>query len=63
MLIQLQLLDCLLTLDVEIQYAWNGPWNLGRILFFLTRYPAILEIPVNMYCEYYLPSRDIGLNQ
>ncbi|KAF9465297.1 hypothetical protein BDZ94DRAFT_389547 [Collybia nuda] len=43
--------DWFFTLDLEVQYAWNGTWNIGRILFFLTRYSPFFELALRMYCK------------
>ncbi|KAH7906255.1 hypothetical protein BJ138DRAFT_1130027 [Hygrophoropsis aurantiaca] len=34
--------DYLLTLEDEVQYMWNAPWNIVKITFLLSRYANIL---------------------
>ncbi|KAL0948995.1 hypothetical protein HGRIS_009094 [Hohenbuehelia grisea] len=43
--------DYLLTFADEIRYVWNAPWNLGKILFFLTRYPVFVDTSLTLYRE------------
>lgn len=40
-------------LDVEIRYAWSSPWNLGKVLFFLTRYPVFFDVALMLYREWH----------
>ncbi|KAF9465279.1 hypothetical protein BDZ94DRAFT_1307163 [Collybia nuda] len=40
--------DWLFSLDVELAHAWNGLWNFGRVLFFITRYSPIMDIIINL---------------
>ncbi|KAL4257718.1 hypothetical protein AB1N83_011622 [Pleurotus pulmonarius] len=40
---QLLLWDYCLTFSDEVKYIWHEPWRSGKILFLLTRYPAIVE--------------------
>ncbi|KAJ8515750.1 hypothetical protein ONZ45_g6868 [Pleurotus djamor] len=35
--------DYLLTLGDEALLVWPSPWGVGKIFFFLTRYPALLD--------------------
>ncbi|KAL5535809.1 hypothetical protein ACEPAF_3903 [Sanghuangporus sanghuang] len=35
--------DYLLTLPDEIRFIWPAKWNAGKIMFFLTRYPAFVD--------------------
>lgn len=39
-------------LDVEIAYAWRASWKLGRVLFFLTRYPTFVATGISLYCKH-----------
>ncbi|KAF9465282.1 hypothetical protein BDZ94DRAFT_388538 [Collybia nuda] len=48
----LLVVDWLSTLDVEITYAWKGPWNMGRVLYFITRYFVLLGTLVWLYCNF-----------
>ncbi|KAF8582169.1 hypothetical protein K439DRAFT_1351914, partial [Ramaria rubella] len=41
--------DFVLTLDLEIDLVWGTPWNVGRILFFLTRYSVYIEACMLVY--------------
>ncbi|KAG6877288.1 hypothetical protein C0993_008845 [Termitomyces sp. T159_Od127] len=41
--------DCLLTLDMEVEYIWNAEWGTGKILFLLERYPAFVDVPMMIY--------------
>ncbi|KAF9465280.1 hypothetical protein BDZ94DRAFT_388112 [Collybia nuda] len=43
--------DWLSTLDAEIAYEWSGPWNAGRVFYFLTRYSSFLGTPLWLYCN------------
>ena len=56
-LIDAQAFDWFLTLEAEVKYVWNAPWNLGRILFFGTRYLVFIDEPISLYCKPHLPSR------
>ncbi|KAH8799526.1 hypothetical protein DL96DRAFT_868423 [Flagelloscypha sp. PMI_526] len=35
--------DWSITLGIEIKYVWPSKWNLGKILFFLTRYLPFID--------------------
>ncbi|KAJ8515758.1 hypothetical protein ONZ45_g6864 [Pleurotus djamor] len=39
----LSIYDYLLTLGDEALLVWPSPWGVGKIFFFLTRYPALLD--------------------
>ncbi|KAG6894112.1 hypothetical protein C0992_007457, partial [Termitomyces sp. T32_za158] len=41
--------DCLLTLDMEVEYIWKANWGVGKILFLLERYMALISAPVMVY--------------
>ncbi|KAJ7662119.1 hypothetical protein DFH06DRAFT_365779 [Mycena polygramma] len=43
------LFDYILTLDAEISFMWSSKWSLARVLFFLTRYSPVFDVPVEMY--------------
>ncbi|TFK35022.1 hypothetical protein BDQ12DRAFT_326505 [Crucibulum laeve] len=45
----LLVIDWFLTIGDEITYAWTAPWNLGKVLFFLTRYPAFVDSALTLY--------------
>ncbi|KAF9465253.1 hypothetical protein BDZ94DRAFT_385148 [Collybia nuda] len=49
--VTLMLIDWLFTLDLEIILAWHGAWNMGRALYFLTRYSAFLDVSLILYCS------------
>ncbi|KAF5366567.1 hypothetical protein D9758_008984 [Tetrapyrgos nigripes] len=41
----------LLTLKSEVQLVWQSPWNLGKSLFFLTRYLAFIVMVLGFYLD------------
>ncbi|TFK35016.1 hypothetical protein BDQ12DRAFT_326289 [Crucibulum laeve] len=41
--------DWLLTIQDEVVYIWQAPWNRGTLLFFLTRYPAFADSALAVY--------------
>ncbi|KAF9265644.1 hypothetical protein L218DRAFT_957243 [Marasmius fiardii PR-910] len=52
--------DYFLTLGSEISFAWTrGPWNLGKVLFFLVRYPAFVSAGLRFHSN---TSRSIPLS-
>ncbi|EJU00433.1 hypothetical protein DACRYDRAFT_100945 [Dacryopinax primogenitus] len=42
------LYDWILTLELELKYIWSPQslWNLGKLLYIITRYLALVDIPV-----------------
>ncbi|EJD03637.1 uncharacterized protein FOMMEDRAFT_166989 [Fomitiporia mediterranea MF3/22] len=40
--------DFLLTFVDEVRLIWPAKWNVGKILFFLTRYPVFLDVALNL---------------
>ncbi|EAU81011.1 hypothetical protein CC1G_03187 [Coprinopsis cinerea okayama7 len=44
--------DYLETVKLEVKYMWNGLWNLARVLFFISRYIALLQIPLFIHFIY-----------
>ncbi|ESK85147.1 hypothetical protein Moror_3579 [Moniliophthora roreri MCA 2997] len=53
--------DYFLTLGPEIQFVWKkSPWNLGRVLFFLTRYTPFIGGFLTLYVDVI---RDAGLSK
>jgi len=42
--ISILVFDYLLTFSDEIEYVWSSKWNAGKILYFLIRYPVLLDI-------------------
>jgi len=56
--VALLVFDWSLTLDSEIKFIWDSPWNLGRILFFLTRYPPFINVALAIFYRmvYSLPA-------
>jgi Family of unknown function (DUF6533) len=47
-----QLYDFLLTLGEEMDLVWETRWNLGKVLFFATRYPPLLDAAMLLYRVY-----------
>ncbi|KAJ6511481.1 hypothetical protein C8R47DRAFT_735959 [Mycena vitilis] len=43
------LFDYIVTLDAEISFMWSSKWSLAKVLFFLTRYSPVFDVPVEMY--------------
>ncbi|KAF8873954.1 hypothetical protein BD779DRAFT_280047 [Infundibulicybe gibba] len=41
--------DWFLTIDSELAFIWNPKWNLGTLLYFLTRYPTFIDTAVFLY--------------
>ncbi|KAF9465278.1 hypothetical protein BDZ94DRAFT_1307162 [Collybia nuda] len=41
--------DWFFTLELEATYAWNPPWNMGTVLFFLTRYLVIADTSISLH--------------
>ncbi|KAF4574522.1 hypothetical protein EYR36_005865 [Pleurotus pulmonarius] len=41
--------DYLLTVGDERFLVWTTPWSLGKVLFFLTRYPAFVDVGMAVY--------------
>ncbi|KAF8892300.1 hypothetical protein BD779DRAFT_106140 [Infundibulicybe gibba] len=41
--------DWLLTIDSELAFVWNPRWNLGTLLYLLTRYSAFINAAVYLY--------------
>jgi hypothetical protein len=58
-LIDPQAFDWFLTIEAEIKHVWNVPWNLGRIIFFGTRYLVLIDTTLSLYRGSYLSSRPI----
>jgi len=44
--------DYLLTFSDEVRYFWFSPMSLGKILFFLTRYPVFGETALVLYHQF-----------
>ncbi|EJU01848.1 hypothetical protein DACRYDRAFT_116284 [Dacryopinax primogenitus] len=38
--------DWIITLPLEAKYVWPSPWSLGKVLFLLTRYLALIDTSV-----------------
>jgi hypothetical protein len=49
-----QVFDWLLTFDTEVKHVWNVPWNLGRILYLVTRYLVFVDASLLLYRGFYL---------
>ncbi|KAF8867561.1 hypothetical protein BD779DRAFT_136891 [Infundibulicybe gibba] len=41
--------DWFLTIDSELAFIWDPKWNLGTLLYFLTRYPTFIDTAVLLY--------------
>ncbi|KAF8890982.1 hypothetical protein BD779DRAFT_221734 [Infundibulicybe gibba] len=41
--------DWFLTIESELAFIWNPKWNLGTLLYFLTRYPAFVDTAILFY--------------
>lgn len=50
-LILLKFYDYLLTIIDECHLVWAAPWSFGKVIFFLTRYPAFVDISLMLYCK------------
>ncbi|TFK21078.1 hypothetical protein FA15DRAFT_624476 [Coprinopsis marcescibilis] len=48
----LYICDYFETLRLEFKYMWTGKWNAARILFFISRYIVILQIPLFVHFPY-----------
>ncbi|KAJ6588567.1 hypothetical protein B0H19DRAFT_1100124 [Mycena capillaripes] len=47
--ITILLFDYCLTLNAEISLMWSSKWSLSKVLFFLTRYSPVFDVPVEIY--------------
>ncbi|KAG2143161.1 hypothetical protein BD769DRAFT_1383145 [Suillus cothurnatus] len=43
--------DYFLTLGAEVQWTWNRPWNVSRVLFVISRYMAFVAAGMTSYGE------------
>lgn len=43
--------DVLLTFDAEVNYIWRSKWSWVKVLFFLTRYSALVEAIIIIYLQ------------
>lgn len=43
--------DYLLTVQREADLVWRSNWSLVKILFFLTRYSAFVDVVLDLSCE------------
>ncbi|ETW74786.1 hypothetical protein HETIRDRAFT_220901, partial [Heterobasidion irregulare TC 32-1] len=43
--------DVLLTFDAEVNYIWWSKWSWVKVLFFLTRYSALVEAIITIYLQ------------
>ncbi|KAF8892291.1 hypothetical protein BD779DRAFT_105679 [Infundibulicybe gibba] len=41
--------DWFLTIDSELAFIWNQRWNLGTLLYVLTRYSAFADMGIFLY--------------
>ncbi|KAF8582157.1 hypothetical protein K439DRAFT_169662 [Ramaria rubella] len=46
--------DYFLTLDLEINLIWGTPWNIGKVLYFLTKYSVFIESGLLLFCKSFL---------
>ncbi|KAJ3560684.1 hypothetical protein NP233_g10677 [Leucocoprinus birnbaumii] len=46
------LYDYVLTLDLEIKLIWGANWNLGKVLYLLTRYLPFFDTAVVLYYQF-----------
>ncbi|KAF8868496.1 hypothetical protein BD779DRAFT_1635113 [Infundibulicybe gibba] len=44
-----QIYDWFLTVESELAFIWSPKWNLGTLLYFLTRYPAFVDTAILFY--------------
>ncbi|KAF9460568.1 hypothetical protein BDZ94DRAFT_1311339 [Collybia nuda] len=44
--------DYILTFRQEITLVWPAPWTIGKVLFFLTRYPVFAETSLVLYHQF-----------
>ncbi|KAL1941653.1 hypothetical protein VTO73DRAFT_7092 [Trametes versicolor] len=51
------LFDHLITLDQEINLIWRAHWGLGKVLFLINRYYALVIVIFNNYGQKMLPPR------
>ncbi|KAH8828984.1 hypothetical protein DL96DRAFT_1814275 [Flagelloscypha sp. PMI_526] len=49
--------DWLLTLEKEVTLVWSRKWSLGKALYFLTRYPAIIDVLICL-SRRWVPNKD-----
>lgn len=35
---------------LQIKYIWLAPWNIGKVLYIFTRYPAFLDQTLFLVC-------------
>jgi len=47
--------DYFLTLDAETRFVWRSSWNIGKVLFILTRYTAFLDTSIVLFVATYQP--------
>ncbi|KAF8505204.1 hypothetical protein BU17DRAFT_101143 [Hysterangium stoloniferum] len=50
--------DYLLTVEREARLVWPVPWNVGKILFFLTRYPVFADTFMVLYHQFAILSAE-----
>jgi len=46
------LYDYVLCLPAEVTHIWSSPWNLGKVLYLLTKYLALVDIPLAVAYTY-----------
>ncbi|KAH8828985.1 hypothetical protein DL96DRAFT_1814276 [Flagelloscypha sp. PMI_526] len=49
--------DWILTLEKEIAFVWPSKWSLGKTLYFLTKYPAIVDAFISI-SRRWVPNKD-----
>lgn len=48
----LKIFDWFLTLDMEVFYIWQAPWNVMKGLYLLARYMPCIELALAMICRF-----------
>ncbi|KAF8995926.1 hypothetical protein BDQ17DRAFT_1412002 [Cyathus striatus] len=44
--------DTFLTLDIEINFIWNAPWNIIKVLYLVTKYPTFIDTSLNVLLQF-----------
>jgi len=44
----LSIYDWLISLDYEVKHIWQSEWNISKILFIITRYGTLLDMPMKV---------------
>ncbi|KAJ7809689.1 hypothetical protein B0H14DRAFT_1496224 [Mycena olivaceomarginata] len=43
--------DYALTFSLEVSLIWKSKWSLPKVLFILSRYSTIFDVPLVLYCK------------